>query len=101
MPSDYDTMGNGRDFHWKAVDWLIRILVPFNAIVITVMLGVVVANQAKLASIESRLEVVEERVRLLPPTDYRVYIDSKFAETNRRIDELKEVLDNHILPAVR
>lgn len=89
--------GNGSQFHWRTVDWIVRLLVPFIAISVSILFTVVVANQAKLAAIEVRLESIEARTQLLPPADYRAYMDSKFAEMFRELDEVREELRLHRL----
>jgi hypothetical protein len=82
-------------FHWKAIDLMIRILMPVIVVLLTILASVVIANQAKLAELEARMQTVEARTAMLPPIDYRTYIDSKFAETNRRLDELHNELQAH------
>jgi hypothetical protein len=88
---------NGAGFHWRTVDWIVRLLVPFIAVGVSILFTVVVANQSKLAAIEVRLEAMEARTQLLPPADYRTYMDTKFAEMFREIGEVREELRLHRL----
>ena len=53
--------------------------------------------------IDERLEVIETKTLMLPPGDYRAYLDAKFeavasanAETNRQVGELRADLKLHM-----
>ena len=93
---------NAAGIHWKVIDLLIRILMPIMAIVLAALLTVVIANQAVLAQLSAEHEAFRQRfgnlessLMIQPPADYRTYIDSKFAEVTRRLDELHSELQLH------
>lgn len=87
-------------FHWRTVDFVIRIAIPVLTVIMSVVLSttltIVIKNQEKLAEIDRRLSVIEAKTVSLPPADYRAYIDSKFSETNRRLEEVTRLLHEHM-----
>lgn len=89
--------GNGSQFHWRAVDWLIRFMVPVIAGLVLILLGMVLDSSRQLAAMHERVTNIERTMRVQPPADYRTYIDSKFSEVNRRLDEMQESINTHIL----
>jgi tetrahydromethanopterin S-methyltransferase subunit G len=82
-------------FHWRTVDLIIRILMPVLTIVTTILATVMIANQRQLADHDGRIDTIESRIELMPPADYRSYMDARFDEINRRLDELHDDLADH------
>lgn len=85
--------GNGgAALHRKLID---MVLVPLIVASLMWIGRTVMTSQSKLIEIEQRLQNIEIRTSVIPPADYRTYLEAKFAETNRRLDELAHTLEDH------
>lgn len=85
--------GNGAALHRKLID---VVLVPLIVASLLWIGRTVMYNQVKLTEIEERLHTIETKTSVMPPADYRQYMEAKFAETNRRLDQLSQDLREHM-----
>lgn len=83
---------NGAALHRKLTDLVVLPLVVAGLIWIG---KTVMGNERHLIEIDARLRTIEAKTALMPPADYRAYIDAKFAEMTRRFDDLTIQLRDH------
>jgi len=78
------------------MEWIWRVLTVIVIPIVGYMIVQVSAIQASVASIQARVLVLEQRTAQLPPGDYRAYIDQKFADMTRRLDEIAVDVKIHL-----
>ena len=78
------------------MEWIWRVMTVIVIPIVGYMVVQVSAIQASVASLQARVLVLEERTEAMPPIDYRAYIDAKFADMTRRLDEIAVDVKTHI-----
>lgn len=88
--------GNGTNRVTFVMEWVWRIITVIILPVVVYMLVQISAIHASVASIQARVLVIEQRTQMLPPLDYRAYIDAKFQVVTDQLNELTTDLKLHM-----